>query len=137
MPLRFAFLLFEEHPWGREMLRGLIERGYEPELIVQEISEVAAVEREKLLARMGGQCIAPRVVEQVRERVIPVWYVHNLNSDFCGELLAADPPDLLVMGGAAHRTRDNPGRAPHRHPKRTPRSAANLAWHFNGRMGAV
>jgi methionyl-tRNA formyltransferase len=100
MPLRFAFLLFEEHPWGREMLRGLIERGYEPELIVQEISEVAAVEREKLLARMGGQCIAPRVVEQVRERVIPVWYVHNLNSDFCGELLAADPPDLLVMGGA-------------------------------------
>ena len=99
MPLRFAFLLLEEHPWGREMLRGLIERGYEPELIVQEISEVAAMEREKLLARMGGHCIAPRVVEQVRERVIPVWYVHNLNSDFCGELLAADPPDLLVMGG--------------------------------------
>ena len=100
MPLRFAFLLFEEHPWGRELLRGLIERGYEPELIVQEISEVSTVERERSLARLGGHCLAPRVVEQARERIIPVWYVHNLNSDFCGELLAADPPDLLVMGGA-------------------------------------
>lgn len=100
MPLRFAFLLFEEHPWGRELLRVLIERGYEPELIVQEISEVSAVERERSLANLGGHCLAPRVVEQVRERIIPVWYVHNLNSDFCGELLAADPPDLLVMGGA-------------------------------------
>jgi len=100
MPLRFAFLLFEEHPWGRELLRSLIEHGYEPELIVQEISEASAVERERSLACLGGRSLAPRVVEQVRERIIPVWYVHNLNSDFCGELLVADPPDLLVMGGA-------------------------------------
>ena len=32
------------------------------------------------------------------ERIIPVWYVSSHNSDFCGELLAADPPDLLVDG---------------------------------------
>jgi methionyl-tRNA formyltransferase len=99
MSLRYAFLLLEEHPWGREMLRVLLERGYEPELIVQEVSELAGVEREKFLARMSGHCLAPRVVEQVRERVIPVWYVSSHNNDFCGELLAADPPDLLVLGG--------------------------------------
>jgi len=99
MALRFAFLLLEEHPWGREMLRVLMEHGYEPELIVQEVSELAGVEREKFLARMSGECIAPRVIEQVRERVVPVWYVSSHNNDFCGELLAADPPDLLVLGG--------------------------------------
>jgi methionyl-tRNA formyltransferase len=99
MPLRFAFLLLEEHPWGREILRVLIERGYEPELVVQEVADVAEVERAKFLARMAGQPIAPRVVEQVRERVIPVWCVSSHNNDFCGELLAADPPDLLVLGG--------------------------------------
>jgi len=99
LALRFAFLLLEENPWGREILRVLMERGYEPELVVQEISDAAAAERENFLFQMGGQCTAPRVVEQVRERVAPVWYVHNLNGDFCGELLAADPPDLLVLGG--------------------------------------
>jgi methionyl-tRNA formyltransferase len=99
MPLRYAFLLLEEHPWGREMLRVLIERGYEPELVVQEVSELAEVERAKFLTRMAGQPIAPRVSEQVRERVIPVWCVSSHNNDFCGELLAADPPDLLVLGG--------------------------------------
>jgi methionyl-tRNA formyltransferase len=99
MALRFAFLLLEEHPWGREMLRVLLERGYEPELVIQEVSDVAEEERGKFLTRMAGQPVAPRVVEQVRERVIPVWYVSNHNNDFCGELLAADPPDLLVLGG--------------------------------------
>jgi methionyl-tRNA formyltransferase len=48
---------------------------------------------------MAGQCLARRVAEQVRERVIPVWYVSSHNNDFCGELLAADPPDLLGLGG--------------------------------------
>jgi hypothetical protein len=57
MALRFAFLLLEEHPWGREMLRVLIERGYEPELIVEEVSDVAEVERGKFLTRMAGQHI--------------------------------------------------------------------------------
>ncbi len=99
MPLRFAFLVLEDHPWGREMLRILLARGFEPELVIQEVSELAAVEREKFLVRMAGQPIAPRVAEQVRERVIPVWHVSSHNNDFCGEVLAADPPDLLVLGG--------------------------------------
>jgi hypothetical protein len=99
MSIRFAFLLLEEHPWGREMLRVLLANGYEPELVVQEVSELAGIEREKHLARMAGQCHAPRIAEQVRERVIPVWYVSSHNNDFCGELLAAEPPDLLVLGG--------------------------------------
>jgi methionyl-tRNA formyltransferase len=81
------------------MLRVLLDRGYEPELIIQEVSELAEVEREKFLGRMVGQPVAARVAEQVRERVIPVWYVSSHNNDFCGELLAADPPDLLVLGG--------------------------------------
>ena len=44
MSIRFAFLLLEEHPWGREMLRVLMARGYEPELVIQEVSELAGVD---------------------------------------------------------------------------------------------
>ena len=100
MSLRYAFLLLEEHPWGREMLRALLERGYEPELIIQEISDVAEARTREIPGATGwASDRAPRVVEQARERVMPVWYVSNHNNDFCGELLAADPPDLLVLGG--------------------------------------
>ena len=33
MSLRFAFLVLKEHPYGREMLRILLERGFCPDLI--------------------------------------------------------------------------------------------------------
>jgi hypothetical protein len=46
MPLRFAFLVLEEHPYGREMLRILLEWGLAPGLIVEEVSEVAAEARQ-------------------------------------------------------------------------------------------
>lgn len=39
--MNFAFLLLEEHPYEREMLRILLERGFRPSLIVEEVSEVA------------------------------------------------------------------------------------------------
>ena len=55
MSLHFAFLVLEEHPYGREMLRILLERDFVPSLIVQEVSGVGDVEREKFLARIAGQ----------------------------------------------------------------------------------
>ena len=60
MSIRFAFLLLEEQPLGREMLRVLMARGYEPELVIQEVSELAGVERGKFLARTWLGSALPR-----------------------------------------------------------------------------
>ena len=99
MSLHFAFLVLEEHPYGREMLRILLERDLVPSLIVQEVSEVGDVEREKFLTRMAGQAIPPRLTQLIKGRKIPVYSVANHNDVICRELLVAEQPDVLVLGG--------------------------------------
>jgi len=99
MSLHFAFLVLEEHPYGREMLRILLERDLVPSLIVQEVSQVGDVEREKFLARIAGQPVPPRLTQLITGRKIPVFCVANHNDNICKELLTAEQPDVLVLGG--------------------------------------
>ena len=83
MSLHFAFLVLEEHPYGREMLRILLERDLVPSLIVQEVSEVGDVEREKFLTRIAGQPVPPRLTQLITGRKIPVVCVANHNDNTC------------------------------------------------------
>ncbi|MFV1949101.1 MAG: formyltransferase family protein [Anaerolineales bacterium] len=99
MSLHFAFLVLEEHPYGREMLRILLENNLVPSMIIQEVSNVGDVEREKFLARIAGQPVPLRLTQLISGRKIPVYCVSNHNDDTCKELLAADKPDVLVLGG--------------------------------------
>jgi methionyl-tRNA formyltransferase len=99
MSLHFAFLVLEEHPYGREMLRILLERNLVPSVIIQEVSQVGDVEREKFLARMAGQPVPPRLTQLVAGRKIPFYCVANHNDDTCKEILAAEKPDVLALGG--------------------------------------
>ncbi len=99
MPLHFAFLVLEEHPYGREMLRILLENDLIPSMIIQEVSAVGDEEREKFLTRMAGQPMPPRLTQLVSGKKIPVYCVSNHNDDTCRDLLAADKPDVLVLGG--------------------------------------
>ncbi len=99
MPLHFAFLVLEEHPYGREMLRILLERNLIPSMIIQEVSEVGDAEREKFLARMAGQPVPPRLTQLIAGKKIPVYCVANHNDNTCRELLAAEKPDVLALGG--------------------------------------
>ncbi len=99
MSLHYAFLVLEEHPYGREMLRILIENDLVPSVIIQEVSKVSDEEREKFLIRMAGQPVAPRLTQLISGRKIPVYCVSNHNNETCRELLAADQPDVLVLGG--------------------------------------
>ena len=99
MPLHFAFLVLEEHPYGREMLRILLENDLIPSMIIQEVSDVGDEEREKFLIRMAGQPVPPRLTQLITGKNIPVYCVSNHNSDVCRDLLAADKPDVLVLGG--------------------------------------
>ncbi len=99
MSLHFSFLVLEEHPYGREMLRILLENDLVPSMIIQEVSNVADVEREKFLTRIAGQPVPPRLMQLIAGRKIPVYCVSNHNNDTCKELLSADKPDVLVLGG--------------------------------------
>ena len=97
--LRFAFLVLEEHPYGREMLRILLERGFRPGLLIQEVSEVAAEERAKFLTRIAGQPVPPRIAELVARSGIPCQTVQDHNDPDCLEKLRAYGPALIVLGG--------------------------------------
>jgi len=99
MSFRFAFLVLEEHPYGREMLRILLENELLPSLIIQEVSAVGDEEREKFMERIAGQLVPPRLTQLVSGMNIPTYSVANHNDESCKELLAADQPDLLVLGG--------------------------------------
>ncbi len=99
MNLHFAFLVLEEHPYGREMLRILLERDLIPSLIIQEVSDVGDVEREKFLNRIAGQPVPPRLTQLITGRKIPFYCVANHNDTVCRELLEAEKPDVLVLGG--------------------------------------
>lgn len=99
MSLHFAFLVLEEHPYGREMLRILLERDLVPSMIVQEVSAVGDVEREKFLNRIAGQPVPPRLTQLITGRKIPVYCVANHNDATCKELLTAEQPDVLALGG--------------------------------------
>jgi methionyl-tRNA formyltransferase len=99
MLINFAFLVLEEHPYGREMLHILLENGFTPSLIIQEVSRVGDEEREKFLTRIAGQPVPPRLNELVVGQKIPVFCVSNHNDSICQDLLEKFSPDLLVLGG--------------------------------------
>ncbi len=99
MPLHFAYLVLEEHPYGREMLRILLENNLFPSMIIQEVSAVGDEEREKFVTRMAGQPLPPRLAQIISGKKIPVYSVSNHNNDTCRDLLEADKPDVLVLGG--------------------------------------
>jgi len=99
LSLHFSFLVLEEHPYGREMLRILLENDLVPSMIIQEVSKVGDEERKKFLERMAGQPVPPRLMQLISGKKIPVYCVSNHNDDTCKELLTTDKPDVLVLGG--------------------------------------
>ncbi|MGC9333262.1 MAG: formyltransferase family protein [Anaerolineae bacterium] len=97
--MNFAFMILEEHPYGCEMLRILLERGFQPGLIVEEVSDVAEEERHKFLTRIAGQPVPPTIAGLALDADIPRRQVRDHNDVACQEMLAAFGPDLMVLGG--------------------------------------
>ncbi|MEO0652070.1 MAG: formyltransferase family protein, partial [Planctomycetota bacterium] len=98
-PPRFAFLVLEEHPYGREMLRQLLGRGFVPQRVVAEDSELAREEREKFERRVAGHPLAPRIAEQCAEAGVPIERVERHRSSDLVERLGPLDLDLVVLGG--------------------------------------
>ena len=96
---RFAFLLLEEHPYGREMLTQLIDAGFTPELVIREDSDVATEEREKFEARIAGHRVAPSLAELCARHAIPSETTPRHRSRDLVPRLAPLDLDLVVLGG--------------------------------------
>ncbi len=99
MTLDFALLLLQEHPYGREMLRILLDRNFRPSLIIQEASPISDEERSKFLARIAGQPLPPALADLVASLDIPQFEVANHNDISCHRILAKRRPALVVLGG--------------------------------------
>ncbi|MGE0785078.1 MAG: formyl transferase [Sandaracinaceae bacterium] len=133
-PFRWAFLALEEHPYAREMLRALLGAGFVPDLVIEERSDVAEIERDKFLVRMAGFPIAPTIDEQLAGRHAPRAFVSSHNDPECVAHLTELAPDLLVLGGT--RILRAPVFAPAKHgalnshPGLLPeiRGSASVAW---------
>jgi methionyl-tRNA formyltransferase len=134
MSLRYAFLVLEEHPYGREMLRTLLENGFIPSLIIEEVSNVADVEREKFLIRSAGQPVSPRITQLINDLKVPIFAVANHNNTACKEILAVNKPEVLVLGGTRiikPQILETPTRATvNAHPGLLPwlRGSASVGW---------
>ncbi|MGD8397355.1 MAG: formyltransferase family protein [Anaerolineae bacterium] len=97
--LHFAFLVLQEHPYGREMLRILLGRGFQPRLVLAEDSPLADLERQKFLTRIAGQPEPPTSDDLLSGLDIPYEKVANHNDPVCQSWLADLQPELLVLGG--------------------------------------
>lgn len=132
--LHFAYLVLEEHPYGREMLNALLESGFAPSVIIQEVSSVGDIERDKFLTRMSGQPLPPRMNQLIVGKNIPMYSVANHNNENCREILLADKPDILVLGGTRiikNSILEVPARATlNAHPGLLPwlRGSASVGW---------
>jgi methionyl-tRNA formyltransferase len=99
MPLDLVFLVLKEHPYGCEMLRVMLEKGFRPDLIIEELSPVAEEERAKFLTRIAGQPVPPTIASLIERWDIPLVEVENHNSTICCDMMEARRPGLVVLGG--------------------------------------
>lgn len=129
----YVFLVLERHPYGREMLRALLDAGLTPRALIEERSLVAEEEAAKFEVRMAGFELAPGFDELLAGRDVARLTVPNHNSPECAEHLRALAPELLVLGGtriirqnifslARHTLNSHPGLLPE------VRGSASVAW---------
>jgi methionyl-tRNA formyltransferase len=130
---RYVFLVLEDHPYGREMLRALLDAELAPLALIEERSPIAEEEAAKFELRMAGFELAPGFDELLAGRDVPRIFVPNHNSPECAEQLRALAPELLVLGGtrilherifrlARHTLNSHPGLLPE------VRGSASVAW---------
>ena len=96
---RFAFLLLKEHPYGREMLKQILSKGFVPKIVIEEDSDIGTEEREKFLKRIDGHPIAPEIKAQLANLNVPHETVNIHNSEEVMPYLENLELDLIVFGG--------------------------------------
>jgi len=95
----FVFMILHEHPYGREMLAQLLAAGLRPQLVLEEDSEIGAVERQKFLERIRGQPVNRSVASQAGDHGIPIVSVPVHDDEHSLAVVQEAEPDLIVLGG--------------------------------------
>lgn len=96
----FAFLVLQEHPYGREMLKQLLDKNLRPKIVIEENDgKEAPKEREKFEKRIEGHPLAPEIAEQCTKHGIERVTVPHHNLAPCLVHLQRVKPRLLVLGG--------------------------------------
>jgi phosphoribosylglycinamide formyltransferase-1 len=81
------------------MLDQLVRAGHIPDLILEEVSRIGDVEREKFLVRIAGHPLAPSISQQALDYDIPLRPVRAHNDEHCLAPIRVVDPGLLVLGG--------------------------------------
>lgn len=133
--MRFVFPLDMEVPYGQVMLSILLDRGFLPELVIEEESPEAEHHRNLFLDRLGGTPLAPEIRSQVKKRNLRYARVGNLCDPECERLIKQQNPDLIALGGTRRLIKRNIFAIPPwgtlcSHPGLLPyvRGAASPAW---------
>lgn len=96
----FAFLALKEHPYAREMLKQLLEKGWAPRIVIQEDDgKIAPEERAKFEKRIEGHPLADEIAAQCAAKGIEVVEVPQHNFSLCFHHLQRVKPRLIVLGG--------------------------------------
>lgn len=133
--MRFVYLLDMEVPYGQVMLSILLDRGFVPELVIEEESPEAEHHRNLFLERLGGTALAPTIASQVQECNLRYARVRNLCDPEGEHLISQETPDLIALGGTRRLIKKNIFSIPAwgtlcSHPGLLPyvRGAASPAW---------
>lgn len=86
----------EEHPLGREILRILLEHNLIPSVIIQDVSTIGDLEREKFLKRFAGQLVRSRLTGLAGKRyhfiALPITTTISTK-----KYLKTNKPEILVL----------------------------------------
>ena len=98
--MKFAYLNFENHPRGNRMLQVLLEKGFYPELVIEERSDDAVNGRLEQIGFLGS--FADRDEKNADQlcaaHAIQLEKVSSHNNDECLALLKALDLDYIVLG---------------------------------------
>ena len=133
--MRFVFPLDMEVPYGQVMLSMLLDRGFVPEMVIEEESPEAEHHRKLFLDRLGRAQLAPTIASQVEKYRLKYARVDNLCDPECEHLIREQSPDLIALGGTRRLVKRNIFSIPAwgtlcSHPGLLPyvRGAASPAW---------
>lgn len=133
--MRFVFPLDMEVPYGQVMLSVLLDRGFVPELVIEEASPGAEHHRNLFLDRLGRTPLAPTIASQVEKHNLRYARVRNLCDAECERLIKQQNLDLIALGGTRRLIKKNIFSIPPwgtlcSHPGLLPyvRGAASPAW---------
>lgn len=98
---RIGFIMFEDHPYGRVILRKLTAAGFYPVVCVEERSAVSAKRCAWYNKQLTMANVLPPTVDEIREntpfkRVL----VDDMNNEEAKKALVAAELDVIFLGGA-------------------------------------